>query len=87
MVIQLSEDGQEIVRSLVQGGRYASESEVVEDALRLLLESDEQARLTDLRKEIGLAIEQADRGELGPFDPMATLARVRARRSSEAEPT
>jgi 2'-5' RNA ligase len=31
---------------------------------------------------VAVGVEQADRGELAPFDPHATLARVRARHSS-----
>jgi antitoxin ParD1/3/4 len=84
MTIHLSEDGERLVRSLVQGGGYASEEEVIGEALKLLQERDERARLDDLRREIAVGIEQADRGELGPFDPHATLARVRSRRPDDA---
>jgi antitoxin ParD1/3/4 len=82
MTIQLSGDREQYIRSLVQGGLYASEDEVIEEALRLLQERDDQARLTELRREIAIGIEQADLGELGPFDPNATLARVRSRQAS-----
>lgn len=81
ITIHLSGDREQFVRSLVQGGRYSSEEDVIEDALRLLEERDEQAKLAELRREIAIGIEQADRGELAPFDPHATLARVRARQS------
>ena len=84
MVIHLSEDREQFVRSLLQGGRYASEDEVIEEALRLLEECDEQARLADLRREIAIGIEQADRGELAPFDPHATLGRIRSRQASSS---
>jgi putative addiction module CopG family antidote len=77
MTIHLSEDRERLVRSLVQGGEYASEDEVIGEALRLLQERDEQTWPAELRREIGLGIEQADRGELGPFDPHASLERVR----------
>ncbi len=40
MTIHLSGDRERFVRSLVRDGRYASESEVVEEALRLLEEQD-----------------------------------------------
>lgn len=68
-----------MILAILEGGQYASEDEVIDVALRLLLERDEEARLRVLRREIAEGIEQADRGELGPFDPQATLARVRAR--------
>jgi Arc/MetJ-type ribon-helix-helix transcriptional regulator len=54
-----------------------SDDEAIDEALRLLQERDEQARLAVLRQDIGLGIEQADRGELAPFDPHATLERIR----------
>jgi hypothetical protein len=46
--------------------------EYTDAALQLLQEQDEQATLADLRREIAIGIEQADRGELAPFDPHAT---------------
>ena len=69
MTIHLSEDREQIVRSFVEDGRFASEDEVIGEALRLLQERDEQARLADLRRDIALGIEQADRGELRPLIP------------------
>ena len=71
----------------MQGGQYGSEDEVIDAALRLLQERDEQAKLEALRREIAVGIEQADRGELEPFDPTATLARARARQDAEARPS
>jgi antitoxin ParD1/3/4 len=84
MMIQLSEEREQIVRSLMQDGGFASEDEVIDTALRLLQEHGEQARLADLRREVAIGIEEADRGELAPFDPHATLKRIRARQASMA---
>ena len=81
MTIQLSGQREQLVRSLMQGGQFASEDEVIDAALQLLQERDDQARLVDLRREIAIGVEQADRGELAPFDPHATLARIRSRQS------
>jgi antitoxin ParD1/3/4 len=87
MTIQLSGDREQLVRSLVEGGQFASEDEVIDEALRLLQERDDQAKLAQLRREIAVGIEQADRGELAPFDPQATLARIRSRQAgSTREP-
>jgi 2'-5' RNA ligase len=55
---------------------------VLDKALQLLEESDEQTKLAELRQEIAIGIEQADRGELAPFDPHATLARIRSRQAT-----
>jgi antitoxin ParD1/3/4 len=81
MSLQLSGDREQIVRSLIQDGRFASEDELIDDALRLLRERDDQAMLADLRREIAIGIEQADHGELAPFDPHATLERIRSRQT------
>ena len=79
MTIQLSDDRQQFLHSLLQGGRYTSEDEVIDEALRLLEERDEQAKLAELRREIAIGLEQADRGEMAAFDPHATLAQIRSR--------
>ena len=82
MTIHPSGAREQIVQSLMQGGRYASEDEVIDEALRLLEERDEQAKLDHLRREVAIGIEQIARGETAPFDPQATLERVRSRRSA-----
>lgn len=82
MTFHLPEHREQFIRDLVQSGRYASEDEVIDKALQLLEETDEHAKLADLRHEITIGIEQADRGELTPFDPHATLARIRARQTT-----
>ena len=82
MEIQLSEAREAFVRSLIEDGSYPSPDRVIEAALQLLQECGEPTRLAELRREIAVGIEQADRGELAPFDPAATLARVRARSTS-----
>lgn len=79
MMIELTVECEQLVRSFVQGGRYTSEAEVIDEALRLLRDRDGGVELADLRREIAIGAGQADRGELGPFDPEATLARVRSR--------
>jgi antitoxin ParD1/3/4 len=66
MSIPLTPEIEQIIQEKVQSGRYLSASEVVREALRLLEERDRlhQLRLEELRKEIAVGIEQADRGEL-----------------------
>jgi len=84
MTIPSSETREQMVRSLMRGGRYASEDEVIDEALRLLEARDEQTRLDHLRRELAIGIEQVARGETAPFDPEATLERVRSRRAASA---
>jgi antitoxin ParD1/3/4 len=87
MNIQLAGDREQIVRSFIQDGRFSSEDEVIDEALRLLQERDEQAKLADLRREIAIGIDQADRGELVPFEPHATLKRIRSRQATGKSPS
>lgn len=82
MPITISGNREEFVRSLVTGGHYPSEMDVIDEALRLLQERDDLDRLTELRREVAIGIEQADRGELEPFDPLSTLARIRSDRAT-----
>lgn len=66
MNISLSPALEKLVHRKVKTGFYNSSSEVVRAALRLLEEQDwlRQLKLEDLRKEITIGIEQADRGDL-----------------------
>ena len=82
LTIQLSEERERFVRSLLQGGSYSSAEEVIDHALRLLQERDDEFKSAELRKEIALGIEEIDRGELEPFEPLATLARIRERNAA-----
>lgn len=87
MAIHSAGDRDQLVRSIMQDGDYASEDEVIDEALRLLLERHEQAKLAQLRHDIAVGIEQADRGELASFDPQATLARIRSREATGPGPS
>ena len=53
------------VADLLNTGLYQSQSEILREALRLLKEREElrNLRLSELRKEIAVGAEQADRGE------------------------
>lgn len=75
MTITLTDEQERAVNRQVEAGRFATPTDVVAAALRLVTAHDE------LKAAIAVGIEQADRGEVAPFDPLATLARVRARRS------
>jgi antitoxin ParD1/3/4 len=81
MTIHLSGEREEIVRSFLEDGRFRSEAEVIDEALRLLQEREEVDKLAALRRDIAIGIDQADRGELASFDPIATLERVRSRQA------
>ena len=70
MTVSLPPELQKVVAEKVASGAYRSESEVITHAVRLLKERDEirQRRIEELRKEITIGLEQADRGEVAPLD-------------------
>jgi antitoxin ParD1/3/4 len=81
MNVSLTPELERFVQDKVASGLYNSASEVIREALRLLREQDivRQRRLEELRTEIALGIEQADRGEIGNFDAEDLKRRVRER--------
>lgn len=70
------------VTELVDSGLYQSQSEVIREGLRLLKEREElkRLRLEELRKEISLGSQQADRGEF--VDGPEAFRQIRRRRPS-----
>ena len=80
MDISLTEELERFISQKVESGLYPSASDVVRDGLRLLQEKDEayQAKLADLRREIDIGLEQANRGLVTPFDE-ELLERIKAR--------
>jgi antitoxin ParD1/3/4 len=85
MNVSLTPELEKLVQTKVASGLYLSASEVVREALRLLEERDrfQAMKLEELRKEVQLGIDQADRGEVAPLDVRGTLAKVRSRRRSD----
>ena len=69
----------QFVAELLKTGLYQSQSEVLREGLRLLKEREElkQLRLAELRKEIAIGSEEADRGEF--VDGEKTFAEIRKR--------
>ncbi len=66
MPVHLSKSREEFVRSLVREGRYGSEAEVIDEALRLLELRDSKAATEDQRVE-ALLIEGLDSGPSSPM--------------------
>jgi antitoxin ParD1/3/4 len=67
MTIDLSESREQFIRSLVRAGRYGSEAEVIDEALRLLEQRDLKA--AEDRRVEALLIEGLDSG---PSTPMSS---------------
>ena len=61
MDITLTSQTEAFVRRKLDSGTYRSLSELVNDALRLMAEREK--RLAELKAEIQIGIEQAERGE------------------------
>jgi len=80
MNVSLTPELEQYVSKKVESGLYQTASEVIREALRLLKEREElhQKKLEELRREIQIGIDQADRGELSPLDARGTLKRMRA---------
>ncbi len=84
MNVSLTPELERMIAERVASGRYASASEVVRDALRLL---DERDRLNQLRQDVRLGLDQLDQGRHRPFDDQ-TLERIKSegrKRAAAAE--
>jgi antitoxin ParD1/3/4 len=83
MNVSLTPELETLIHKKVESGLYLSASEVVREALRLLEERDRfnAIKFEELRKEIQIGVEQADRGELvdGPEVFAKLRSKVRAR--------
>lgn len=73
------------IQEQVKQGRFSSAEEVVHGALELLRANKPlpAGELEELRAAIAIGIEQADRGDLAPFDPEQSLAEVERRIAAE----
>jgi antitoxin ParD1/3/4 len=65
MNVNLTPELEELIHSKVRSGLYNNQSEVVREALRLLVEQDRlrEAHLEKLRGALAEGLAQADRGE------------------------
>ncbi|HMO24794.1 MAG TPA: type II toxin-antitoxin system ParD family antitoxin [Tepidisphaeraceae bacterium] len=63
--VSLTPELDRFVRGRVETGQYATSSEVVREALRLLQQRDRETEtaMQALREKLSRAVEQADRGE------------------------
>jgi antitoxin ParD1/3/4 len=61
MTVEIPSDLQQFVHQVIDSGSYKSETDVVDQALRLL--QDRQKRIEKLRRDIQPALDRLDRGE------------------------
>ena len=84
MNVSLTPELERLIHKKVESGLYLSASEVVREALRLLDERDKLQALKqeELRREIQIGIDQADRGELldgtEVFEKLRTKVRAKS---------
>jgi len=86
MNVNLSPQLEDLVRSKVSSGLYASASEVVREALRLLQEQDRlrEVKLEELRREVRRGLDSGPSKEWSAAD---VKAKARAKRASKAAAT
>ncbi len=77
MQIVLTPEMERLIDDKVRSGDYSSASEVVEAALRLLQQEEED--LEELRREVQLGIESGKREPLIPGNEVAARMRARVR--------
>jgi len=77
MNVNLGRTFDDFVAEMLKTGLYQSQSEILREGLRLLKEREDlkKLRLAELRREIALGVEQADRGNF--VDGPRTFARIR----------
>ena len=87
MNVSLTPELEDLVRRKVASGLYTSSSEVVREALRLLVERDreKELKLEELRRLIQEGIDSMDRGDGTPFDAEDVIRRGRARLTAKQE--
>jgi antitoxin ParD1/3/4 len=76
MNVNLGETFEKFVAKLIASGEYQSQSEVIRDGLRLLKERQElkAIRIEELRRHIGVGLDQVSRGDVAPLD----IAKIKA---------
>ncbi|MGH2530690.1 MAG: type II toxin-antitoxin system ParD family antitoxin [Thermomicrobiales bacterium] len=67
MQVELDPQVAGLIRQQIESGQYHDASEVVREAMRLMVERDR--RLQQLRAEVAIGLEQIERGELIDFTP------------------
>lgn len=80
MTVTLTPELEQIVKDQLATGQFTDAEQVVAVSLKFL-----RQRYEELKAMIAESEEDVRLGRVAPFDPKATLARVRARSASKAE--
>lgn len=84
MEIRLTADLEKFVEEKVRAGQFASATEMINNALLLLKDHQvslptDPDELAELRRQVAIGIEQADRGQFADFNSEDTKAEGRRR--------
>ena len=88
MNVSLTPKLEKLVQRKVASGRYASASEVIREALRMMEDQERtrEQKLEELRREIQIGLDQAERGEVHEGDEVfAELRRIAKSHESPAK--
>lgn len=87
MHLTLREEDRRFLEWALQSGRYVTESEVVSDAIAELRAREElrAARLSDIRRQVQIGLDQLDAGEGEEWNLAATKARGQELLASRAD--
>ena len=69
MVVELSPRIGALIKEKVESGEYPDADAVVTEAMRLLQERDDEAKLERLRAMVQVGLDQAERGEVIELTP------------------
>lgn len=86
MNISLTPELEKMVQSCVASGQYNNASEVVRDALRLMIRRDAMGNYYDewLKAQIEIGWQQAERGELVSFNMQEIINRALSKKDMSA---
>ncbi len=81
MHISLTDNLEAVVKSKVESGLYNNASEVIRDALRIMLKTEEaeKSAYAEFKRQVLLGHAQATRGEFSKLTPEEIAAGVRER--------
>lgn len=83
----VGEHFEELIKELIEEGRYTNASEVVRAGLRLLEDQEEARKIQrdELRKEIQKGIEDVKAGRVSEFDPEKIKQRGRRKLAEQGK--
>ena len=84
MHISLTEELDTYVRDKISGGTYGNASELIREALRMMINAEQATTLYDdwVRAKVDIALAEIDRGEERPFQIQSVIDRLNTENES-----